>query len=221
MAGITSRHSLNIDLQFCFMRAVFALSLLWLMTSAQAVGPVVVPPNETVAGVSQTEWSVRWWQWAFSFERPRSPVADTTGALCASRQSGEVWFLAGTYGTRRTERSCTVPAGKVLFFPLINYVTFRAENSDESCDSLARRAARLTDNPSALILEVDGVRYDSLAAHRLPTKCFSLVSGQPADAVADGYFVAVGPLARGQHVINFGGALPSMLQAVTYTLTVE
>ncbi len=29
------------------------------------------------------------------------------------------------------------------------------------------------------------------------------------------------PLPPGHHVINFGGALPGMLQAVTYTLDVE
>ena len=37
-------------------------------------------------------------------------------------QSGPVWFLADTYGTKRTIRTCTVPRGKHLFFPLINYV---------------------------------------------------------------------------------------------------
>ena len=29
------------------------------------------------------------------------------------------------------------------------------------------------------------------------------------------------PLAPGRHTLNFGGVLPSMLQAVTYTLIVE
>ena len=79
----------------------------------------------------------------------------------------------------------------------------------------------LTDEPSALILEIDGRRYEGLAAHRLKTPCFSLVDGQPQDAVADGYYVAVGPLTKGKHVLNFGGVLPTMMQAVTYDLLVE
>lgn len=187
--------------------------------AADAVRPLA--PSEPVAGVPQAELSQRWWQWAFSFERARSPIADRTGQLCASRQAGEVWFLAGTYGTQRVERSCRVPHGKLLFFPLINYVTFRAEGGDEPCSSLVRRAALLTQAPSGLLLDIDGQRMPNLQAHRLVTGCFSLVPGEPADAAANGYYVALPPLPRGEHLIEFGGILPSMAQAVTYRLTVD
>lgn len=198
-----------------------ACVLLSWQRAALAQEALLVPTTETVSGVSQVEWSQRWWQWAFSFESIRSPVADRTGAMCASRQSGDVWFLAGTYGTRRTERACTVPYGKTLFFPLINYLTLRGQGTNESCMSLASRAAALTSEPSALVLDVDGTRYENLRVHRLATPCFSIVPGEKADAVADGYYVAIRPLPRGTHVLNFGGVLPSMIQAVTYTLTVE
>ena len=192
-----------------------------------AAAPVVaqesllLSPTESLAGKSQTEWSINWWQWAFSFERVRSPIADQTGALCASRQSGDVWFLAGTYGTKRVERTCTVPYGKTLFFPLINYIAFRGEESTESCMSLGSRAKELTNNPSALVLEINGKRFENLKTHRLASRCFSVVQGQRADAVSDGYLVAIRPLPRGIHVLNFGGILPTLMQAVTYTITVE
>src|SRR6185436_15739419 len=83
---------------------------------------VVVPANAPVFGKTQAEWSQAWWQWAGSFDHAESPVADRTGENCHLKQEGPVWFLAGTYGTRRTVRTCTVPQGKHLFFPLINYV---------------------------------------------------------------------------------------------------
>ncbi len=181
----------------------------------------MVPATESIAGATQTELSLKWWQWAFSFERVRSPVADQTGAMCLSRQSDDVWFLAGTYGTRRFERTCSVPYGKPIFFPLINYVAFRGDGTSETCMSLAARAASLTNEPSTLILDIDGKRYDNLTAHRLPTNCFSVVPGQKPDAVADGYYIAIRRLPRGKHVLNFGGVLPTLMQAVTYTLTVE
>lgn len=202
---------------------VFALALFLSLpgTAAHAQGQPLIPPTVAVAGVSQVEWSARWWQWAFSFADDRSPVADRTGARCASRQGGEVWFLAGTYGSRRVERECVVPAGRTLFFPLINFVAYRAEGGSESCMSLAARAAALTDDPSALILEIDGVRFEGLAAHRMATPCFPLEPGTRPDAVGNGYFVAVGPLPKGQHVLNFGGILPQLRQAVTYRITVE
>ena len=40
-------------------------------------------------------------------------------------------------------------------------------------------------------------------------------------AAANGYFVLIKPLPPGRHVIEFGGVLPEMIQAVTYTVTVE
>lgn len=35
------------------------------------------------------------------------------------------------------------------------------------------------------------------------------------------YYVMLRPLSRGTHTLNFGGILPGMSQAVTYTLHVE
>jgi len=50
-----------------------------------------------------------------------NPLLDQTGANAAIGQSGPVWFLAGTTGGT-AERAITVPAGKSLFFPLVNNV---------------------------------------------------------------------------------------------------
>lgn len=88
-------------------------------------------------------------------------------------------------------------------------------------------AARMTDQVSNLVLEVDGVRYTDLVQHRQPTRgCFDLgVRAEPKARIfpsaANGYYVMLRPLPPGEHTLNFGGALPSMLQAVTYTLIVK
>ena len=198
------------------------LPLACLCGPAQAERPALISPSSVVAGASQEEWSRRWWQWALSFEHDESPVADRTGAFCTLGQQGQVWFLAGAYGTRRTERTCRVPQGQTLFFPLINYVTFPPDDRKANCMSLMSDAARLTHDPSALILEVDGIRFDALAAHRQATKgCFKLQAGGARNAAANGYYVALAPLAPGVHILNFGGILPTMSQAVTYRLIVE
>jgi hypothetical protein len=195
--------------------------------SANAAESYLVPPDEVVAGTDQAEWSRRWWQWAGSFEHSESPVADTSGELCAGKQEGDVWFLAGTYGTRRTIRTCTVPRGKHLFFPLINYVVAPGTNGSTNCMSVMSAAARMTEQVSSLVLVVDGIRYTELAKHRQPTLgCFDL--GERAEpkrrvfpSAANGYYVMLQPLPAGRHRLEFGGALASMLQAVTYTLIVE
>ena len=184
-------------------------------------------PDELVDGRSQIEWSRAWWQWAGSFDRSESPVGDRTGELCGHKQSGQVWFLAGTYGTGRTIRTCKVPEGKYLFFPLINYVVMPPVGRPISCMAVMSEAARMTDDVTSLVLEVDGQRVADLSAHRLATKaCFDMGAQtmkkfRVFPSAANGYYVMLRPLSRGVHTLNFGGALPSMLQAVTYTLVVE
>ena len=210
------------------MRPSFALAFLALQClSAAATEPVLVPPEESVAGTSQSEWSRLWWQWAGSFEQSESPIADRTGEFCASKQSGDVWFLAGTYGTRRTVRTCSVPREKYLFFPLINYVVAPTADGSTNCMSVMSTAARITEQVSSLLLEIDGVRHSDLVKHRQPTRgCFDLGAlAEPKARIfpsaANGYYVMLRPLPPGKHTLNFGGALPNMLQGVTYTLVVE
>jgi hypothetical protein len=77
--------------------------------------------NPKVYGKTYGEWSAAWWQWAASFPSDMNPLTDETGEFCDLGQSGPVWFLAGTLGGE-AERSCTIPAGKALFYPLVNVV---------------------------------------------------------------------------------------------------
>ena len=179
------------------------------------------PASAHVAGVTQEEWSQRWWQWAASFEPGDSPVADRSGERCAAKQVGDVWFLAGTYGSRRVERACNVPVGKFLFFPLVNYIVLPPVHRPVPCSGLRDYARDMTDKPAFLLLDIDGHRFEHLDTHRLASPdCFDL-SGAGTLAASDGYWVMIRPLERGTHVLNFGGVLPELTQAVTYTLVVE
>jgi len=207
----------------------FAASIL---SPAEAQTEIAVPPAERVANTSQADWSKAWWQWAGSFDRSTSPVADRTGTNCHLKQNGPVWFLAGTYGTQRTVRTCKVPRDKYLFFPLINYVVMPTTqtascNAAACCASYAQTAKSITDEPSNLVLELDGRRMDDLTFYRqATTECFDMGAlAEPKYRVfpsaANGYYVMLRPLSPGTHVLNFGGMLPGMSQAVTYTLFVE
>lgn len=197
------------------------------MAQSPAAMPALVPPGEAVAGRSQASWSEIWWQWAWSFRLDESPVADATGARCASRQSGEVFFLAGSFGTRRTVRTCTVPRGQHLFFPLINVLAPPSDSGAGDCLQAMRTAAGRTAQPAALLLAVDGQRFEALETHRQATiGCFDLgaLNIPPVrlwPAAANGFYAMLRPLPPGRHTVEFGGALPDMLQAVTYTLIVE
>lgn len=198
------------------------VALLATARPALAQSAPLIAPGKAIAGASQEEWSKRWWRWAMSFDEEESPVGDTDGRLCSRGQTGPVWFLAGTYGTARTIRSCRVPAGKTLFFPLINYITVEPDDEDEPCASLKQRAARLTPTPSGLVLEVNGKRFKGLQAHRQATRrCFHPFAEDDTLAAGNGFYVALGPLKKGRYTLNFGGILPELSQAVTYTLDVQ
>jgi len=200
-----------------------------LPASSLAASPVsLVAPKQVISGKTQGEWSTAWWQWARSFDGENSnPVADRTGESCHLKQRGPVWFLAGTYGTNRTIRTCTVPKDKYLYFPLINYMVNSGVPGKISCDGVTDAVREAIDGIHMLILEIDGVRATKLEAHRqVSPDCFDAgaLSGgriKLSPSAADGYYVMLKPLSPGKHTINFGGRSNDMSQAVTYTLIVE
>jgi hypothetical protein len=94
--------------------------------------PGVIPPEASVQGRTYAQWSAAQWKWEFAQPNvPTSPVVDPNPGSasnpehvdCALGQSGTVWFLAGTtvvQPSSPTYRTCNVPAGKFLFFPVID-----------------------------------------------------------------------------------------------------
>src|SRR5690348_896589 len=101
---------------------------------SQNPNPGVIPPNAAPHGKTYGEWSAAWSKWAYEAPDGKNPVLDTTGANCAVGQSGHVWFLAGTFfvgpQTGPAVRTCTIPPGQMLFFPIGN--GFCVEEGDGS-----------------------------------------------------------------------------------------
>ena len=73
-------------------------------------------------GQTYGRWAAEWWQWALGIPALVNPLTDTTGEDCAQRQVDSVWFLAGSMSSDPVVRTCEFPAGKSLFFPLINTI---------------------------------------------------------------------------------------------------
>jgi len=164
--------------------------------SAEANGnqnPGIHPPNSKPYGLSYSEWSARWWQWILQIQAPTNPNLDSTGADCAEGQSGQVWFLAGSFGTLPTpvNRFCTVPTGTSLLVPPLN----QADGAglldcggpapfNISCDSFTfngktglaalREEAKISqDDPALLQLSLDNVPVSNLRAYRVQSPVFS------------------------------------------------
>lgn len=95
--------------------------------------PGVLPANSKSHGNSYGEWGAQWWIWATEQPFATSPLFDESGEYCQLGQSGSVWFLARILGGGTAERYCSVPAGKSLFFPIANGLSFAPDfgNSEE------------------------------------------------------------------------------------------
>jgi hypothetical protein len=189
---------------FCFLAAV-----LFIPSGVAKAG--ALPPGSVVEGKSLAEWSAEWWKWALSFPPSNNPLLDTTGASAYLGDQGPVFFLAGSFGGS-VERSFAVPAGKYIFFPIVN-AFLSAEGTEEE---MRARLNTFVGNVTDLRASVDGVAVPDLLSRRekspvfdidLPVdNIFGAPSGVYTPSVADGFYIMLEPLAKKASVIRFGGS---------------
>ncbi len=90
----------------------------------------IVEPGHTLFGESYNELADKWTNW-LQLEPPETnPAFDTDGSFCDLNQEGKFWFLAGTFEGLAV-RTCEVPAGKAIFFPILAFLSFPPEFPDE------------------------------------------------------------------------------------------
>ena len=121
-------------------------------------------------------------------------------------------ILGGTFGGS-AERTCTVPAGKAIFFPIVNAFC-SAEGTEEEMRACARA---FVDQTTGLEAEVDGVPLVDLERYRAESPNFVIVlpegdvfgagPGMFEPSVADGFWILLAPLSVGEHTISFRGEL--------------
>jgi hypothetical protein len=204
-----------------------------------SVAPVMSNPH----GQTYGRWAVEFWQWVFGIPAAKNPLLDATGAHCAERQVGNVWFLAGSALPGSIRRACTVPEGKALFFPLINiaYLSVLNDPPETRTPGYVRAAGRCTE-PVSIKVWIDGQRLPN------PYRYFTGPTGSlsplfnvqmPADNIfgADttvipelflgpsaeqGYYLFLRPLSPGDHVIKWlaAGCTKGNVQDITYKLRI-
>jgi len=149
---------------------------------------ILFPRESTPFGVSYEDWAAAWWQWSLAIPKGTNPML---GGACDQNQSGNVFFLAGTMGGADT-RNCTIPAGKGIYFPIVNLVIFDcpeyAGGEGYTCaDSVSEDLKRQWANQNfelpetTLILEVDGVAVNNLEDYRAQSDSFV----DPQGAIAE------------------------------------
>jgi hypothetical protein len=195
-------------------------------------------PGSSVKGASVAQLSTEWWQWAMSIPSEVNPLRDLTGANCGAGQQGAVWFLAGGFGSSKIRRSCVVPAGKPLFFPVVNMVYYPARGNDTyTCEKAKAAAALNNDSAIDLFVELNGTSLSNVRRFRTASeKCFDIFERiQPEQrpykaypSASDGYWVLLKPLQRGRYTLKFGGRYNQnssdygrMVQDIEYELVVQ
>ena len=147
------------------------------MNRASAQNFTIIPPGaaRSATGMTYGEWSAVWWQYVLSksVTDPHNPLLDETGKGCAVDQprSSPVFFLAGTTGSGTVVRNeCTVPAGKVLFFPLVNAFDVHVAGDGLDTPELVRHdlLANLGFSASELHASIDGVAITNLDPQNTP-----------------------------------------------------
>ncbi|MFE2529608.1 signal protein [Streptomyces sp. NPDC059382] len=164
------------------------------------------------AKLSAADLQGRWWTWAASSVSDSNPVSDQDGHLCAKGQSGGIWFLAGSFGGA-VNRTCTVPAGVPVAFPLVNQF---GEAGDCKEFMASARGSAVLDGRA-----LESQRYDATAVQ------ISAVDGNPLTegggrlrTQACGLWVQLDPPAPGSHTLSIRGSSGSFAVSADYKLQV-
>jgi len=195
------------------------------------------PQNKVIASPGL---SAQWWEWAISIPTSHNPLLDVTGDDCVVGQRGSVWFLAGKFSGGSAIRTCSLPEGKALFFPVVNSVNINSPNvcgqgsGNLSVKELRATVAAFIDGITSISVQLDGQAID---ARRIKSAVFAVpmpadnIFVQPCNgdspagvyspAVDDGYYVALDPLQSGNHALHFHAQFQGeTVQDVTYNLIV-
>jgi hypothetical protein len=153
---------------------IMALGVLLALALASPMALAQVGKGADASGKAG-ELAAAWTQWALSkpIDEPRdSPLigggSDYSEEQCdgtpLSPTPGKTWFLAGTVDSSEVVRSCTMPVGTKLFFPVVNFFAFpfdpnanppeTPENQREA--AIAAMDAVLTDPDLSMQVTVDG-----------------------------------------------------------------
>jgi hypothetical protein len=209
---------------------------------AQNGNPRVLPPNSHPYGMTYGEWSVKWWQWTYSLPVDQNPSFDEGGNCTngANGQFGPVWFLTGVINISGTaERTCTVPAGKALFFPILNVECATLEGNGSTEAELRTCTSGFMSFVTNVEAEIDGVPIQNSDNYRTSSPLFTYgplpdnnilqlfgytaPAGATSLSVGDGFYLMLAPLSVGKHTLHYTGTFGDPINFtldITYNLTV-
>lgn len=184
----------------------------------KGVIPELFLPSSNPYDVQFSEWTVRWWQWCLSQPKSTNPVNERQRINTNARDNQiypDVWFLAGTTGGF-AERECTIPRGRAILCPIINFEISEAEDPRLKTDGdLVSFARADVDKITKVEVSIDDKSLPNMKQLRVESGPFDVilpedniwgVRGGATRAASDGYWLFLKPLPSGSHRIQFGGS---------------
>lgn len=224
-----------------YMVCALILAMQVAMPASAAGGPLLQTNGATIG-----EWSGRWWNWLVHIPAATNPLFDQGSGNCAVAQQGPVWFLAGSW-VGPVHRTCTVPKGRSILFPVVNYFWVQTEfDNATNTESFYRQfvfdglqpivnvSVTLDGQPLVFHHEAPIVRTQSPKTLARDWPVDNIFAVDPSvfepspgranngDSVLDGHWVMLPPLTVGQHTLHFrAGDATSDWQDVVYHLTIR
>lgn len=202
-----------------------------LAATALAISTPLSASAAPAAAPTYGSLAAKWWIWAGSQPVPTNPLVDKTGKDCANGQTGNIWFLAGAIGGGDITRTCTLPAGSDLFFPLINVVDIEAKADNRTPGDVRRILASVDvrNSTSNLTVTFDGkaIGPDVIRYEESPMFALTLTKNNIFNAPAEdydpcgdnGYYALIRGATPGVHTLNFTGAYDGPLGSFSINAT--
>ncbi|MFJ4667229.1 signal protein [Kitasatospora purpeofusca] len=182
---------------------------------APAEEPAESPsPPLAVHTLTSAEVQYGWWNWAAGSTADRSPVLDRSGRWCGEHQHEDIWYLAGTTGGGAVERTCAVPVGLPVLFPLVTMVGEAADC--EVFMDRARGSATLDGAP----LPSEPLGATRIQLHSVAGNAFGATVTESENIWSCGLWVRLDPLVSGSHELTLRGSTeePAISVEVDYHL---
>lgn len=186
---------------------------------------VAIPMASGQATTNLADLTAEWWNWADSTRESPLVGSYTGGTQCEGEYVEGVFFLAGAAfdpDVPSVERTCTVPAGTPIFFPVVNVICSqgfdRIQEPDDPKPYDTACVEPITDDtvdpPSKWFATLDG---QDLEQQRIASGLFQWtiaynnsnpfgIKKGTYESASDGLWVYLEEgLTAGEHTIVFGG----------------
>jgi hypothetical protein len=179
---------------------------------------LVFEPYSNPFNRTYSDWTAKWWQWAYSIPKNINPAFDDTGKFCHVNQKEPVWFFPGTF-EHSVIRYCEIPSDVGLLFPVLNSECSFAEFPEmKTKEELSSCAKKIQDRTVPEFVRVNGMEISNLENYRIQSDLFNFtlpknnildLPEKTTQAVSDGNWIFLKPLPPGNYELNFKGNIKS------------